>query len=189
MQKLSLKIILVGSTGVGKTSLISVYTDDRFERQAVSTVAPASCSSVVPLEDGRNVELQIWDTAGQERFQSISQMFYRDSQVAFVCYDTTTEETVENWIAKVREEVPQVIVFLVSTKCDQLSNEEMAECLAKGKEMCEKFRAKAHVVTSAKKGMGVKELFKEAAKCSEIIFAQNEQVVSLSNREEKSSCC
>lgn len=189
MQKQSLKIILVGSMGVGKTSLISVYVDNMFERQAVSTVAPASCSSVVTLDDGKKVELQIWDTAGQEKFQSISQMFYRDSQIAFVCYDSQTQATVENWIAKVRAEVPNVLIFLVTTKSDLLSSEETAECLANGKEMCERFHAKAHVLTSAEKGMGVNELFREAAKCSEIIFAPIEQTVDIKEREKSSGCC
>ena len=188
----SFKLIVMGDTCVGKTSLISVYTDDRFERQAVSTVAPASCSSVVPLEDGRNVELQIWDTAGQERFQSISQMFYRDSHIAFVCYDSTTSDTVENWIAKVRDEVPECIIFLVSTKADLLDSEQQEQCKAAGKKMMDEFNAKYHVLTSASTGTGVKELFTLAARCVDQVYLTNQPSVEINTPQRNNgggSCC
>jgi small GTP-binding protein len=72
----SVKIILVGSSGVGKTCLSASYQKQNFNKNTAPTVAPASSCRVVIL--------QIWDTAGQERYASISQLFFRDSNVAFV---------------------------------------------------------------------------------------------------------
>ena len=67
----NLKIILVGSSGVGKTSLVNAYFSQPFEGQTQPTVAPAFCGNTVTLSNGKSIYLHIWDTAGQERFQSI----------------------------------------------------------------------------------------------------------------------
>lgn len=192
-KKYPLKAILVGSSGVGKTSLVNAYFENPFESQALPTVAPASCSTTIELDDGIKVELQIWDTAGQERFQSISHMFYRDSHIAFVCYDSASGESVENWIAKVREEVPDCIIFLVSTKGDLLeTEEEVAECIRIGKEKMAEFGAKYHIITSASKGTGVKELFTTAAKCVDQVYLTNQPSVEINVGRQNGnggSCC
>ncbi|KAH0794148.1 small GTP-binding protein [Histomonas meleagridis] len=162
--KASLKVILVGSSGVGKTSLISAFFDNPFENQELSTVAPASCTATITLDDGAKVNLQIWDTAGQEKFQSISQMFYRDSNVAFVCYDHERDNTIEEWVNRVRNSVPECKIFLVTTKSDLLTQEQQTECVEKGNEYLQRYGACIHLLTSACSGFGVKELFQEAAK-------------------------
>ena len=191
-KKYALKVILVGSSGVGKTSLVGSFFDNPFESQALPTVAPASCSTTIELDDGPKVELQIWDTAGQERFQSISHMFYRDSHIAFVCYDSTTSDTVENWIAKVRDEVPECIIFLVSTKADLLDSEQQEQCKAAGKKMMDEFNAKYHVLTSASTGTGVKELFTLAARCVDQVYLTNQPSVEINTPQRNNgggSCC
>ena len=185
------KVILVGASGVGKTSLVGAFFDNPFESQALPTVAPASCSATIDLEDGTKVELQIWDTAGQERFQSISHMFYRDSHIAFVCYDHQTGASVENWIAKVRDEVPECVIFLVSTKGDLLDDEALEKCKQDGEEKMKAFDAKYHIITSASKCTGVKELFTAAGKCVKDVFIPNSPVVvtPVPDQTRKDGCC
>lgn len=189
----TIKVILVGSSGVGKTSLVSSFFENPFENQDLPTVAPASCSAVVDVDDGKKVELQIWDTAGQERFQAISQMFYRDSHVAFVCFDPKATEPVENWINRVRGEVPECIIYLVATKGDMLSQEETNQLNTQANDMIAKFHAKSYLLTSAKTGNGVRDLFESAARCYSEIFKSNEPVKEdkklVEAKKQNGGCC
>lgn len=195
----TIKVILVGSSGVGKTSLVSSFFDNPFENQALPTVAPASCNAIIEVENKKKVELQIWDTAGQERFQAISQMFYRESQVAFVCFEPTPNDNyesgitnVENWIARVRAEVPECIIFIVATKGDTISNEDTTKLNNIGSELVSKHGARQFLITSAKTGNGVHALFETAAQCYSTIFQANEPVKEknhLAPAKQKKGCC
>ena len=187
-----MKAILVGSSGVGKTCLVSSYFESPFDVQALPTVAPASCNATINLPNNVKVELQIWDTAGQERFQAISQMFYRDSHIAFVCYDNTTIDTVHNWVERVRSEVSECLIFLVSTKCDLYTPEELEEVKRKGEALKEEQEAYGHYITSSKTRTGIEELFVEAAKCSSLVYQSNQPVIDIGNSNtsaNKAGCC
>ena len=187
-----LKVILVGSSGVGKTSLISAFFENPFENQDMPTVAPASCTADVELEDGTIVGLQIWDTAGQERFQSISQMFYRDAHVAFVCYDIKNEDSVEKWVERVRTQVPECKIILVTTKADTLTDEEQALCAERGAEMMKRLNCTHHLLTSAQNGLGVKELFQNAANFYSFVHQVDRVEIKIDEKaknKDKSKCC
>ena len=194
MSNLSIKVIVVGSSGVGKTSLIASFLNGAFSSNCKPTVAPAQSNILVNV-GVTPVELQIWDTAGQERFQSISQMFYRDSRVAFVCFDGKQQDTIENWVSRVRGEVPECIIFLVATKGDTLSEEEISELNHSGTELVAKYKAKSFLVTSAKTGNGVKDLFEAAALCYSEVFQSNEAnnevkpIKKKQNAQGPLSCC
>ena len=159
-----IKIILVGSSGVGKTSLINSFFDQPDPNQTVPTVAPAFCSTQIKLENGQKVELHVWDTAGQERFQSIGQMFYRDSDIAFVCFDKSSENTIPDWIQKVHDQVSTCKIFLVLTKSDLYDEEEKLKKKLEIEEFKKLYNANNYFLTSSTSGEGVKNLFKEAAK-------------------------
>lgn len=169
----TLKIILVGSSGVGKTSLISAYFKNPFENNDLPTVAPASTNAIVQV-DKKKIELQIWDTAGQERFQAISQMFYRDSHIAFVCFDPKRTEPVESWVSRVRTEEPNCIIYLVATKSDILTQEEINEINQIAQDMKQTHKAEDFYLTSAKTGSGVQDLFESAARMYPQVFKSNE---------------
>jgi small GTP-binding protein len=191
-KKYSLKVILLGSAGVGKTSLVSCYFNNPFDSQSFPTVAPASCSATVRLDDNVQVELQIWDTAGQERFQSISKIFYRDSHVALICFDSTAIETIDTWVVKLREEVSDCILFLVATKVDLLNEEEISDFIRSAGEKQGEHGAHMVVLTSSVTSMGVKEVFTEVAKCVDQIYATNQPSVDLNAKEEEipaDGCC
>lgn len=188
-----LKVILVGSSGVGKTSLINAFFEQPYETDTQPTVAPAFCSATVTLQDNSQVELHIWDTAGQERFQSIGGMFYRDSDIAFVCFDKTTKETIPDWIDKVRKQVADCIIFLVATKSDLMSEAEISELENEKAAMIETHGAKQFFITSAQGGDHVKDLFTGAAKCIEQICAPatpaTVKVEARPSQREKKGCC
>jgi small GTP-binding protein len=185
----SLKLILIGSTGVGKTCLVSSYFDNPLEDQVLSTVAPAFTPTIITVRNVK-VALQIWDTAGQERYQSISQMFYRDAQIAFVCYDQNTFETIEKWINQLRTNVSDCIIFLVSTKADLLSEADFEATRQKGRDKAQAIGAERHMITSAKTGMGVKELFTEAAKFYDRVYREAPPVSELKPQGARpNDCC
>ncbi|KAH0791900.1 small GTP-binding protein [Histomonas meleagridis] len=160
-----LKIILVGSSGVGKTSLINTFFEQPYETETQPTVAPAFCSTTVEVSDQSKVELHIWDTAGQERFQSIGGMFYRDSDIAFICFDYDSKDTIPSWISRVRQQVPECIIFLVLTKEDLLTSEQRSEILNDSDVMVQNNKAHSLFLTSASTKNGVVPLFNAAAEC------------------------
>ncbi|OHS98462.1 small GTP-binding protein [Tritrichomonas foetus] len=185
-----LKVILVGSSGVGKTSLISAFFDQPYETETQPTVAPAYCGATIELKDKSKVDLQIWDTAGQERFQSIGGMFYRESDIAFVCFDFQNKATIPNWINRVHAQVSDCIIFLVATKSDILSDEETAELQAEAPNLVRELKAQQFFLTSASKMSGVRELFQEAGECVNQICKTTTAVsVPLDNKRPKEQSC
>jgi small GTP-binding protein len=159
-----LKVILVGKSGVGKTSLINTFFEQPYD-ETQPTLAPAFCSASVALPDGSRVELHVWDTAGQEQFQAVGELFYRDSDVAFVCFDFERMGTIAEWIRRVHAQVPECIVFLVLTKADLLTSAQQTEAFAKRTWLIEEHKAKELHITSAAQGSGVNELFLAAGMC------------------------
>ncbi|XP_078397151.1 ras-related protein Rab-12 [Cetorhinus maximus] len=90
-----LQVIIIGSRGVGKTSLMERFTDDTFSEACKSTVGVDFKIKTVELR-GKKIRLQIWDTAGQERFNSITSAYYRSAKGIILVYDITKKETFED---------------------------------------------------------------------------------------------
>jgi Ras-related protein Rab-7A len=98
-KKVLLKIILLGESGVGKTSLMDQYVNRKFSSAYKATIGADFLSKEVMIEE-KLVTLQIWDTAGQERFQSLGSPFYRGADACILVYDITSERSFEklsNW--------------------------------------------------------------------------------------------
>lgn len=163
----TVKVILVGPSGVGKTSLIGAYFKQPFDIQTDPTVAPAYSCADVKRKDGLTVNLQIWDTAGQERFYSVSKLFFRDADVAFVCFEVGDQKSIDdisNWISRVKEEVALCKIILVGTKIDLQSSESLKKFNEQeiGK-LKEKYQTNDVFLTSAITKDGVQDLFYSAA--------------------------
>eukprot|EP00871_Galdieria_phlegrea_P002507 jgi/Galph1/3257/GphlegSOOS_G1937.1 len=94
-----LKIVVLGDSGVGKTSLLERFVNHRFSQQYKATIGADFLTKDLIIED-RTVNLQIWDTAGQERYQSLGSAFYRGADACVLVYDTTdlkSFESLETW--------------------------------------------------------------------------------------------
>eukprot|EP01071_Lankesteria_metandrocarpae_P005015 Lankesteria_metandrocarpae@DN3810_c0_g1_i3.p1 len=94
-----LKVIILGDSGVGKTSLMNQFVHKRFSNQYRATIGADFVSKDVVV-DGQQVTLQIWDTAGQERFQSLGVAFYRGADCSVLVYDITNTKSfgsLESW--------------------------------------------------------------------------------------------
>jgi len=100
-----LKLVILGDSGVGKTSLMNRYHSNKFTGQYKATIGADFLSKHVSITDPqtgsiRNVTLQIWDTAGQERFQSLGVAFYRGADAVALVYDVGDAKSfdhLENW--------------------------------------------------------------------------------------------
>lgn len=110
-KNVSMKVVLVGDSGVGKTTLINKYVTDTFDAYEPPTISGGFRKKVVELPKlGMKVTLQIWDTAGQERFKSIVGNYYKDANCAVVMYDITSEESftsAKNWVYEVKSKAPE----------------------------------------------------------------------------------
>jgi small GTP-binding protein len=165
-EKPRLKIILVGSSGVGKTCLISSFFKKPFDPSVMSTVSPAYMLQEITRRDGLTLCLQIWDTAGQERYHSVSLLFFREADVAFVCFEAGNEDSIEavpDWVARVRKEVPECEFVFVATKGDLLPPGGEAKVVADAERLFGSYQPKGYYVTSALNGDGVEKLFGDAA--------------------------
>ncbi|EYC38692.1 hypothetical protein Y032_0701g1646 [Ancylostoma ceylanicum] len=98
-KKALLKVIILGDSGVGKTSLMNQYVNRRFSNQYKATIGADFLTRDVQIDD-RTVTLQIWDTAGQERFQSLGVAFYRGADCCVLAFDVTSAssfKSLDSW--------------------------------------------------------------------------------------------
>ena len=158
------KLVFLGDQSVGKTSIITRFMYDNFDRHYQATIGIDFLSKTMYLED-RTVRLQLWDTAGQERFRSLIPSYIRDSSVAVVVFDVTNRASFVNtakWVEDVRaERGTDVVICLVGNKTD-LGNDKRQVSTEEGEE-----KAKADgllfVECSAKAGYNIKSLFRKLA--------------------------
>merc|ERR1712070_1194819 len=90
-----LKVIILGDSGVGKTSLMHQYVSKKFSNQYKATIGADFLTKEVQVED-RLVTMQIWDTTGQERFQSLGVAFYRGADCCVLVYDITEAKSFDS---------------------------------------------------------------------------------------------
>ncbi|CAL8242504.1 unnamed protein product [Merluccius merluccius] len=115
------KVVLVGNSSVGKTSLLRSFCEGRFHPSTSATVGIDYSVKTLTL-DSTQVAMQLWDTAGQERYRSITKQFFRKADGVVVMYDVTVEETfkaVRPWLANVQEAAGEGIpILLLGNKMD-----------------------------------------------------------------------
>jgi small GTP-binding protein len=117
----TVKVVFLGDSGVGKTTIISSFSRNDFISTTASTIGAAFSQRTVVV-DSDPVTLKIWDTAGQERFRSLTPMYYRDAEVAvlvFAVNDTESFDGLQAWMEDLHREtthMPSLIV--VGNKTD-----------------------------------------------------------------------
>ena len=90
----TIKIVLLGETSVGKTSIISRFASNSFNPNTLSSLSAQFVSKTVEI-DGKSLKLDLWDTAGQEKYRALAKIFYKDARVIIFVYDITNEKTFE----------------------------------------------------------------------------------------------
>ena len=159
------KIILIGSSGVGKSSLIQRYTQKTFEDVYDCTIGVDFFTKTIDV-NGKTVKLQIWDTAGTEKYRSITSSYYRGSHCALIVFDLTSKESFESlptWIENYYKNCNQEFdknVIMIGNKNDLSEKRDVTQ------EKINDFIKLNNLVyfeTSAKTGENVDESFQYIA--------------------------
>ncbi|CAG9318796.1 unnamed protein product [Blepharisma stoltei] len=159
-----LKVLIIGDSAVGKTSLLNQYVNQRFNQRYQATIGADFLTKDIEI-DGRTVTLQIWDTAGQERFQSLGTAFYRGTDCCVIVYDITSSksfDTIQQWkegfLNQSGVKDPENFPFVVlGNKVDK--ENERAVPNAKAAQWCRDNGNIPFYETSAKDAINVKEAF------------------------------
>ena len=114
------KLLLIGDSGTGKSSILNRYVDDSYSENYISTIGVDFKIKTVEYGD-KVIKLQIWDTAGQERFRSITSTYYRNANGVLIVCDLSNPETFDSvpiWLEDVSEVNGAFQTILVGNKCD-----------------------------------------------------------------------
>jgi len=154
------KLVLLGESAVGKSSLVLRFVKDQFDDYRESTIGAAFLTQSVTLEDQSTVKFEIWDTAGQERYKSLAPMYYRNAHCAVVVYDITQPSSLEKaqaWIRELQRQAdPSIVIALCGNKTDLSARRQVTQEEAKN------YAKEAGLMwgeTSAKTGEGVTDIF------------------------------
>lgn len=160
------KLLLIGDSAVGKSSILLRYSDDQFSSSFITTIGIDFKIKSIQLDGDKKVKLQIWDTAGQERFKTITTAYYRGAMGILLVYDVTNAQSfnnVKNWMNQIDQHAAEnVNKLLVGNKSDvpdhmrQVSHTE-------GKELADRYGVE-FFETSAKSNTGVTEAFESIAR-------------------------
>lgn len=168
------RLILIGDSTVGKSSLLKYFTDGKFSEVCDPTVGVDFFARLIEVQDGVRVKLQLWDTAGQERFRSITKSYYRNSVGVLLVFDVTKRQSflhLEDWLSEARFHIePYRAVFIVvGHKCDE--DDRRAVTYKEGKNFSERHGLR-YIETSAVSGQNVEETFSIVAREVYYLMAQ-----------------
>ncbi|XP_056602664.1 ras-related protein Rab-35-like [Triplophysa dalaica] len=152
------KLLIIGDSGVGKSSLLLRFADNTFSGSYITTIGVDFKIRTVEI-NGEKVKLQIWDTAGQERFRTITSTYYRGTHGVIVVYDVTSAESfvnVKRWLHEINQNCDDVCRILVGNKNDDPASKVVETNDA------QKFAEQMGIhlfETSAKENVNVEDMF------------------------------
>jgi small GTP-binding protein len=160
----SIKVVLIGDSGVGKTSIISRFTKDTFNNEEMSSSSAQFTSKTIQINE-QSIKFDIWDTAGQEKFRALAKIFYKDAQVIILVYEIINKESFESiknyWYKESSENSTADIFFVVGNKSDLYENEQVTD--EEGKKFAKEINA-IFKITSALSNTGIDRLFESIGK-------------------------
>ncbi|KAK9395400.1 ras-related protein Rab-35 [Crotalus adamanteus] len=152
------KLLIIGDSGVGKSSLLLRFADNTFSGSYITTIGVDFKIRTLVI-NGERVKLQIWDTAGQERFRTITSTYYRNTHGVIIVYDVTNAESfvnVKRWLHEIGQNCDNVCKILVGNKCEDLSRKQVETADARW--FSEQMGVRLFE-TSAKENLNVEEMF------------------------------
>jgi len=164
-KKVLLKVIILGDSGVGKTSLMNQYVNDKFSKSYKATIGADFLTKEIVIDD-KLVTLQIWDTAGQERFQSLGVAFYRGADSCILVYDITDQksfDSLDQWMDEfLTQAAPRdskEFPFVVLGNKSDLAKTQRKVADAKARQWCKNKNDIPFFETSAKDNINVEQAF------------------------------
>ena len=198
------KLILIGDSNTGKTSLINRFVNDSFEDKFITTIGVDFLMKQIVFDEETVIKLQIWDTAGMEKYKNITSAYYRGAHGALVVFDLTNEESFRNvkkWVdnyCQLNVEGTEN-VYIIGNKVDL-----MEERVVKQDEINEYVGNNGfkYTETSAKTGQGVNDIFYDFVRNLANKFKQkgeknnilnfNDNITNLNTKEaekQEAKCC
>lgn len=168
-----LKVIILGDSGVGKTSLMHRYVNDKYSQQYKATIGADFLTKEVTIDNDKTATMQVWDTAGQERFQSLGVAFYRGADCCVLVYDVTNLKSFSN-VKSWRDEFlvhanvgsPETFPFvMLGNKIDAEDSKKVVNTKA-AQDMAKSLGNMPLFFTSAKTAINVDVAFDEIARCA-----------------------
>ncbi|XP_016328340.1 ras-related protein Rab-19 [Sinocyclocheilus anshuiensis] len=154
------KIILIGDSNVGKTSLVQSFKSGLFSEAQQNTIGVDFTVRTLHI-DGRRVKMQVWDTAGQERFRTITQSYYRSAHGAMIAYDISRRDTFDSalrWLHELqRFGAANVLTALIGNKRDLEAERQVP--FSDACKLAEEQGMLAALETSAREKRSVEEAF------------------------------
>ena len=158
------KVLLLGDSDVGKSSLILRYTEETFNSKLVNSIG-VDFKMKKKEVDGKVIKVQIWDTAGHERFRSITYSYYRGANAIIIVFDLSDKKSfisITEWLKQIEKHANEnVFKFLVGNKSDLV--EERKVTYEEAKQYADDHEL-PYIETSAKEGININELFDESIK-------------------------
>ena len=139
-----IKVVLLGETGVGKTNIINIATNQSFEPEEKTTIV-SSFSKVILKIKKKQYQLNIWDTIGQEQFRQLTKLFYNTSKIVIFVYDITSKKSFNElknyWVKDIESKLGNnIIKGLIANKSDLFLYEQVKE--EEGEEYAKSINAK-----------------------------------------------
>jgi small GTP-binding protein len=161
------KVVLLGESGVGKTSIISQFTSNQFNPRVPTSVSAKFVSKTIEFPQyNRIIKFDIWDTVGQEKYRSLAKIFYKDAKIIIFVYDVTREFSFEAlkdfWYKETQNNADNdPILALVGNKIDLYEQQKVDN--NDGKVFADEIKA-IFQTTSALSNSGIKNLFDNLGK-------------------------
>ena len=178
MQMQSIKCVIVGDGGVGKTCLITSYTTNAFPGEYIPNLFEDYSATV--MVDGKPVNLEFWDTAGQAAYDRTRPLSYSQTDVFLVCFSISSHSSFKNistiWFPEINHYCPNTPFILVGTKIDLRDDKETIDVLhekhltlvsyEEGIQKAMEINAQKYMECSALTQQGLKSLFNEAIRAT-----------------------
>ena len=156
-----IKLVLLGETGVGKTSIMQRFVENKFEDKSTASIGIDFSFKTMKYKK-KSYSIQIFDTAGQERFKSIAKTYYHMGEGFLIVFDLSNNDSLnalKDWIEDVKENVDDPKFIIIGNKDDLQKSKKLSDDIIENQ--LDNYKDVIYIKTSAKKNINIKEAFEK----------------------------